>query len=119
MTKRKFSKLLNKKAEYTAVKAAKTEEHEGGRRLLTDIRYKGKLYADHIWVRNTEDLNRFDVGVTVGFTATGRMYTDSYGVRKQGLAKCHRYHAISDTYDRGSSENNYTQMAKRKTNRRY
>ena len=119
MTKRKFSKLLGKKAEYTGVKTEPEVEHEGGRTLFLDIKHKGKLYSDHIWVKTTEKINRFEFDTEVGFKAIGYMYTDNHGVRKQGLTRCHEFRTMSDTEGRRSSKNNYNQMAKRKTKRKY
>ena len=119
MTKRKFSKLMGKRAEYTAVKKKPGTEHEGRRTLFSDVRYRGKLYADHIWVKTTETVDRFEFGTKIGFFGIGYMYTDSHGVRKEGLTKCHQFHTLYDTYDKGSSRDNYSQMSKRKAKRKY
>ena len=114
MNKRKFSKLLNKKAEYTATKLDTPYPHEGGRILLKDVRYKGKLYADHIWVTNTDALERFEHGSEIGFTGTGYMYTDKFSIRKQGLKHCHDYHKLLDNYTKAEATENLKQMYKRK-----
>ena len=122
MTKRKFSKLLGKEAEYTAVKTKpkyEGEKSEFGAVLLTDIRYKGKLYADHSWINIGDALDRFEFGDKIGFTATASMYTDGHGVRKQGIHKCHKFHATHDTYDKDEAKKNILQTFKRRKNRKY
>ena len=113
MTKRKFSKLLNKKAEYTAIKSESKYEHEGGRLLLKDVKYKGKLYADHIWVSNIDTLDRIEPDTEIGFTGTATMYTDKFGIRKQGLKQCHSYHILHDNYSNSEATENLKQMYKR------
>ena len=118
-TKRKFSKLLGKKVEYVGVKTEPAEEHEGGRVLLTNVRHKGKLYADHAWIGNTDALDRFEFGEKIGFTGVAIMYTDSNGERKQGLYRCHNFHTIHDTYDKGTARRDLDQTFKRKKNRKY
>ena len=49
MTKRKFSKLLNKEAIYTATLKHKAEDPIQ-RIMIQDVKHKDKLYADHTWI---------------------------------------------------------------------
>ena len=95
--KRKFSKLLNKEVEYTAIR--KQISNNGSRILLTDVKHKGKLYADHAWVVKASTLEDIDAETNIIFNATAYMYNDKFNVRKQGLKNCNSYHKINKDYN--------------------
>ena len=111
MTKRKFSKLLGKQAVYTATR----QEYDNykDRILLKDVKHKGKLYSDHIWTKVEPALERIDIGQDVCFNATGYMYNDKFGTRKQGLNRCHDYHIFHKEYTQEDSGENLKHMRRR------
>ncbi|MCD6435638.1 MAG: hypothetical protein J7L15_04555 [Clostridiales bacterium] len=114
MTKRKFSKLLNKEVTYTAIKTQKSApKAENPRVLLTDIKHKGKLYADHAWVIDIDTLNRIPIGSEIEFKATAYMYNDKFDVRKQGLKWCHHYYKLHEEYHKDKATEDLNQMRKR------
>ena len=112
MTKRKFSKLLNKETTYTATKDR--FDKVIGRILLKDIKYNGKVYADHVWVREESVLNRIIKETKISFKGTAYMYNDKFGIRKQGLKHCHDYTKLNEDYTQEDSKENLKQMRKRK-----
>ncbi len=114
MTKRKFSKLLNKEVTYTAIKKQNANSKaENPRVLLTDIRHNGKLYADHAWVIGIETLNRISLNSEIEFKGTAYMYNDKYDVRKQGLKWCHHYYKLHEEYHKDKAIEDLNQMRKR------
>ncbi len=94
MNKRKLSKALGKELTYTA-KLTSEKKINYGRVLLENIKLKNKLYSDHSWIYSSEELKKYEPGTLLSFKATATMYTDAYGIRKQGLKKCHNF-AIFD-----------------------
>jgi len=114
MTKRKFSKLLNKEAKYTAIKKHISKNKEQNRILLLDVKYKNKLYADHVWILRSEILDKIPEDTEIEFIATAYMYNDKYGVRKQGLDKCRSFRTKSDHYNDDIALENLKYMKRRK-----
>jgi hypothetical protein len=113
MTKRKFSKLLNKEVQYTAIKGEVTKNKEKNRIILKDVRYKNKVYADHVWVFITEALDKIPIGTRIAFTGTAYMYNDKFNTRKQGLKDCHGYHEYHEDYNDQIATKNLKHMYRR------
>jgi len=114
MSKRKFSKLLNKEVIYTAIKLKEANQTaENPRVLLKNIKHKGKLYADHAWVIATETLDRIDEGSEIEFKATAYMYNDKFNIRKQGIKWCHHYYKLHEEYHKDKATEDLNQMRKR------
>ncbi len=103
MTKRKFSKLMNKEVEYTAIKTSYSKEYD--KVLLKDIKYNGKLYADHAWINSHHALEKIEFKSKMKFLATGTMYNDKFNQRKQGLTKCRQFETVDHTYEKDIKQN--------------
>ena len=109
--RKKLNKLLGKKLEYTAV----FKKYNGDKALLTEVCYKGKSYTDHAWVSYHNTLRGFKIKTKIAFYATATTYTDSHGVRKNGLNRCHRYRVDEEAFDivKHDNEQRYLRGKKR------
>ena len=87
LTRKKLLKLMGKELEYTGT----LYRFDGSGAVLINVKYKGKLVTDHVWVSATTKLQSFKEHDRLVFTATAITYTDSKGVRKHGLEKCFSY----------------------------
>ncbi len=98
MTKRKFSKLLNKEARYTAILKQVSEKGIGSRIMIKNVQHKGKEYADHSWIIHSLATRKIPYNSKISFDATAYMYNDKFNVRKQGLKHCKNFEIINDDY---------------------
>ena len=98
MTKRKFSKLLNKEAIYTAILKHVADKGEGTRVMISDVKHKNKLYADHAWISRSISTDKIPYNTEISFTGTAYMYNDKFDVRKQGLKSCKNFEIINHDY---------------------
>jgi hypothetical protein len=93
-SRKKFSRLLGKELEYSATFCCVNDT----RVVVKDVHQDGKYITDHVCISNCYALNKFKDGDKISFTGTASTYTDSKGVRKHGLQKCHDYRKSNDSY---------------------
>lgn len=92
--RKKLLKLLGKDVEYSAV----FKHIKGSSAVLLNVCHNGKLLCDHVCVSAHYTLKKMENGTEIVFNATAHTYTDTKGVRKHGLEKCHNYHVKHDGY---------------------
>ena len=97
MTKRKFSKLLNKEVKYTAV-LKQISNDTGSRVMIQNVMYGNKLYSDHSWIKSSITTEKIPYNSKISFEATAYMYNDKFGIRKQGLKSCKNFEIINEDY---------------------
>ena len=103
---------MGKSVEYSATKG--NESNNTGRSVcLVNVKYRGKAIADHIWVNNTEALQRFKYGDDLHFFATAKTYKDNKENRKLGLRHCHKYHRKHPGVDQYNHDKEQAQIRHR------
>ena len=110
MSRKKLLKLIGKELEYTATFDKVCAF--GTNVVLEDVKYKGKLLTDHVWVKKSESMDKYKHGDVLRFKATAHTYTDKVGERKNGLGRCHHFMMVNDSYD--DCSRNYDERNKRK-----
>lgn len=95
MVRKKLQKLLGKEVEYTAI----FDKRKEAQACLTDVKYNGKTFTDHVWVKYTDRMAKYEHGTEIRFFATAYTYKDSHDVRKHGISKCHRFMVVDEQYD--------------------
>ncbi len=91
--RKKLGKILGKEVLYTATVSG--VGRSGEYVSLQDVKYKGKLFADHIWTNNTVHIEKIEFGTRVGFLGTAVSYVSS-GIRKYGIRQIHSYRILND-----------------------
>ncbi len=88
--RKRLKKLLGKVCVFQATK----QRTKGTDIMFKDVYHKNKLVTDHIWCSSSYGNQTIKEGETVFLKATVETYVDSYGTRKYGLGKFHKFQAI-------------------------
>jgi len=94
LNRKKLQKLLGKDVEWTATMYRYGENMNNV--MLVDVKHKGKLMTDHVWISNYDSIKQFELGTELRFNAVAVTYKDSKGRRKHGLKRCHSF-MVNDT----------------------
>ena len=94
MTKRKLNKLLNRCKVYVAT----IDVVRDNNMCIVDVRHKGKLVADHLWIRKGKFAEKLTAGISISFEGIAHTYKDKKGIRKLGLSSCHNFIEMVDKY---------------------
>ncbi len=97
MNRARLRKLVGKEVDFTATLGKKNDS--GNNVIITDVKYKGKFYADHLWISSYTSLSRMEIGTEISFTARVYTYTDSFGVRKNGVRSCHNFNVVNEVIE--------------------
>ena len=88
--RKRLIKLLNKELRYEGTYSHKAKHSNSV--LIKNVKYKGKLVADHIWVARGLEITKAKKNDNFTFLATAQTYRDSKNIRKYGLERCYRFH---------------------------
>ena len=97
MNRKRLTKLLGKRLEYTAILGEYCENKE--RIIIKDIKHKSKKYADHCWIKKSSSMKNINIGDQLHFQAEAYMYNDKFNVRKEGLKFCKNFQKLSDDFN--------------------
>ncbi len=96
MSRKKMTKLIGREVEWVGTMTRFSDD--GNNVMLVDVSHKGKILTDHVWIKIYDKIKLLKLGTKIKFIGIARTYTDSHGVRKNGLYKCFDFDIYDEEY---------------------